>query len=223
MERKYVLITGSAHGLGKALAIVFARNKYNIILHDLDKNNLEKVKNQILKNGVECFSVVGDIRSDKTIEKLSRISRKKDAAVLVNNAGVHCPYLPLEKISNTQIDVILITNLIAPIKLTKKIYQYFLERGDGTIININSLSGLKNHEFRSIYSASKWGLRGFSDTLKLEANKNHIRILDVYPSRIKTRPEFTLGMEPEIVAQKIYDAFRNTDVQKIELNWRKEK
>lgn len=220
MKRNFVLISGSSRGLGQTLALVFARNNYNIILNGRDKKNLKLVRDQILKNEVECEIVLGDIRLDKALDDLERISREKGLLVLVNNAGLQCPHLPLEKISDEQIDDMIVTNLVAQIKLTKRIYQYFIEKGNGTIININSLSGLRNHELRSIYSASKWGLRGFSDSFRIEAKKNNVRILDVYPGRIKTRPEFTQGMKTEEVAQKIYDAFQNTGIEKIEIDGR---
>jgi len=223
MKRNFVLISGSSRGLGQALALVFARNNYNIILNSRDKKNLKLVRNQILKNEVECEIVLGDIRLDNALDDLERLSREKGLLVLVNNAGLQCPHLPLEKISDEQIDDMIVTNLVAQIQLTKRIYQYFIEKGNGTIININSLSGLRNHELRSIYSASKWGLRGFSDSFRIEAKKNNVRILDVYSGRIKTKPEFIEGMKTEEVAQKIYDAFQNTGIEKIEIDGRSKK
>lgn len=222
-EKKSVLITGSNKGLGKELAIVFANNNYDIILHGRNKMELEKVKKQISKTGVNCYSVSGDLKSNKTIEDLGRICRDKNVSVLINNAGLHCPYLPLEKINDDQINDIIITNLIAPIKLTKKIYKHFIKQGYGTVININSLSGLKNIRLRSIYSASKWGLRGFTDTFRSEAKEHNVRIIDVYPGRIKTKPEFTAGMEPHDVAQKIYNTFKSNRTDKIVLEGRKKK
>ena len=220
MEKKCVLITGSNKGLGKELALVFARNNYNIILHGRNKKDLEEVEEQVSKLGVKCFSICGDLRFDKTIKDLSKIAIKKSISVLINNAGLHCPYLPLEKIKDDQINDIIITNLVSPIKLTKKIYKLFLKKGHRTIININSLSGLKISELRSIYSASKWGLRGFSETFKIEAKKHKVRVLDVYPGRIKTKPQFKFGMEPENAAQKIYDAYKNTGIDQIQLDGR---
>jgi short-subunit dehydrogenase len=218
MKDKFVVITGSAKGLGKELALVFSKNEYNIILSDIDKKNLNNVKKLILKNNVKCYSVLGDLRNDDTINEIYQIAKKEHVDLLINNAGLHCPHLPIEELNNKQIDNMIGINLIAPMKLTKKIYEYFIKEGKGTIININSLSGLKNHELRSIYSASKWGLRGFSESLKIEAKKKSIRILDVYPSRIKTKKEFKYGMDPEEVAQKIYDTYQNTSIEKIEID-----
>ena len=218
MENKFVLITGSARGLGKELALVFAQNGYGIILHDRTENDLKEIKEEILKKGVPHFTVAGDLKSDKTLDDLYRISKEKGVSVLINNAGVHCPKLPLEKMDDQIIDDILLINLVAPVKLTRRIYSMFVESGHGTIININSMSGLENQKFRTVYSASKWGLRGFSDALRLEGEENNVRIIDIYPTRIKTRPEFTVGMESRDVAQKIYEVYKNNKLNKIILD-----
>ena len=222
-QNKFVLITGSARGLGRELALIFASNDYGIVLHDKTKKDLKEIEEKISNKNVDYCIVAGDLKSDKTLDDLYRISKEKGLSILINNAGVHCPKLPFQNLNDEQVDDLLLTNLIAPIKLTRRLYSLFLENGQGTIINIHSISGLENQKFRTIYCSSKWGLRGFSDTFKLEAEKNNIRIIDVYPSRIKTKPEFTVGMETRDVAQKIYEVYKNTNLNKIILDDRLKK
>lgn len=230
-KNKSVLITGSSRGLGKELALVFANNNHNIILHGRNKEDLERVKEEVTTIGVICHILEGDLRLDKTIEELYKRAKEKDVSVLINNAGTDLKLqdagpnlkLPLNEIDDKQINEILITNSIAPIKLTKRLYTLFLDKGYGTIIIINSLSGLENHELRSVYCASKWGLRGFTDTFRLEADKHNVKVLGVYPSRIKTKPYFTYGMEPQEVAQKIYAAYKNSNLDEIIIDGRPKK
>ena len=231
MKDKTVLITGSSKGLGKELALVFASNNHDIILHGRNKEDLGRVKEKVSETGVNCYILEGDLRLDKTIEGLYKRAKEKDVSVLINNAGTDLklqdagPNLksPLDEMDDKQIDEIVITNLVAPIKLTKRLYTLFLDKGYGTIININSLSGLENHELRSIYCASKWGLRGFTDTFRLEADKHNVKVLGVYPSRIKTKPYFTYGMDSQEVAQKIYAAYKNIKLDEIILDGRPKK
>ncbi len=218
MENKTVLITGSANGLGKALAEIFAKNGYEIILSDIDKKNLEEVKKKITKNKGKCASVAGDLTKIKTLDEIEKISKDKKIGILINNAGLHCPHLNLEKISDKDIEEIISINLISPVQLTKRIYKFFIKQKSGLIVNINSLSGMKNHKLRTIYSASKWGMRGFSESLKIEAEENNVKIIDIYPGRIKTRPEFKSGMNPEKVAQKIFYALQDTKNDKITID-----
>jgi len=231
MENESVLITGSSKGLGKELAVVFASNNHDVILHGRNKQDLARVEEEVSKMGVNCYVLGGDLKDDETIEKLSKLAEEKDVSVLINNAGIDLKFedagedlkLPLNKIDVKQIDEILKTNLLAPIKLTKRLYTLFLRKGYGTIININSLSGLKSQKLRSIYCASKWGLRGFTDTLRLEAEEHGIRVVGVYPGRIKTKSFFASGMEPQEVAQTIYTAYKNTNIHEIKLDGRRQK
>ena len=231
MKNKSVLITGSSKGLGEELALVFASNNYDVILHGRNKADLARVKEKVSKMAVNCYILDGDLRLDKTIDELYKLAKEKDVSVLINNAGTDLKpqdagpdlKLPLNEIDDRQIDEILITNLIALIKLTKRLYTLFLDKGYGTIININSLSGLEPQELKSTSCASKWGLRGFTDSFRLEADKHKVRVLGVYPSRIKTKEYFTFGMEPQEVAQKIYAAYNNTNINEIKLDGRPQK
>ncbi len=221
MKNKVILITGSSKGIGEELALVFADNKYDIILHGRDRKNLSRIKADILKKGVSCYICAGDLRRPRVIKQLSKMAKEKIISVLINNAALHCPHLPLQKISDRQIEDILTTNLIAPIKLTKAVYSLFLRRPAGAIININSISGLENQELRTIYSASKWGLRGFTDTLRREARKRGIRVIGVYLSRVKTRPSFSRGMAAKDVAQKIFNVYAGTGKEEVIIDGRK--
>lgn len=218
-----VLITGSARGLGKELALVFAEHGYAVIVHDKKLGDLKGVKEEIAQKGAPCWAVAGDLRRARTLDALSKASKAHNLSVLINNVGVHCPGLPLEELDDSHINNLLLTNLLAPVKLACRIYPFFLQKNQGTIISINSILGLENRRFRTLYCASKWGLRGFSDTLRLEAQEHHIRILDVYPSRIKTRSEFEQGMRTQEVAEKIYKIYARTKKDKLILDDRPKK
>jgi len=220
-KAKTVLITGSSKGLGRALALTFARHGYGVILHGRDVKGLSKVKKEVTAVGVGCNVIQGDLRQAAVIRRLAAAAKTKNASVFINNAAAACPYLPLVKISDEQINEILMTNLIVPIKLTKRIYSFFLQRGTGTIININSQSGLKVQRQRSIYCAGKWGLRAFCDTLKLEIDKNKVRLISVYPGRIKTKPDFTWGMRPEDAARAIFAGYSKAGTERIVLGRRR--
>ena len=223
MKRKSVLITGAAKGLGRSLALIFAIYGYNLILNDKDKKGLIVARRKILRKQVNCDIASGDINSNKVIQRLFKLAQKRNLSVLVNNAAVHCPYLPLNLLSTKQIEEILCTNLISPIRLTKKIYALFLRKKSGTVININSISGLESQKLRTIYCASKWGLRGFTDSFRIEAKKHKIRVLNIYPSRIKTKPKFIYGMVVEDVAKNIFDTYKQSDINEVVLDERSQR
>ena len=95
-------------------------------------------------------------------------------------------------------------NLTAPILLTFYLLDQLTD-----IININSIVGLEIKSSRTLYSATKWGLRGFAQSLK-EENKN-INILDVYPTNIQTTPDKQNAMNINFVIDSIYKSFTNKE------------
>lgn len=186
MAKKTVLITGSNRGLGKSLAQIFSEKGYDIILHGRKKKELNQVKKEVLKNNVSCKIVSGDISKRKTINELAKVAKKEDLDILINNAGIMSQdFLP--EIKDEEIEKVLEVNLSSIIKLTKRIYSFFSKKKSGMIININSTAGMKPSEKRTLYSASKYGLKGFTDCLRLEAKKNNIRVLSVHPGGMQTR------------------------------------
>jgi len=223
MAKESVLITGSGKGLGKELALIFADNGHNVIINGRTERDLEELKSKILQYGVECYAVQGDLRYKKTIDKLYNAAKKADIGILINNAGVMCPSLPFHEIPTEKLEEILTTNFLVPVRLSKKIYPLFLEKGYGCIININSIIGLEPKELRSISTAAKWGLRGFTSSLRLEAEKNNIKVMGIYPTGIKTRSEYEWGMDPSEVAKKIYETYENGEPDFLIMDGRPEK
>jgi len=221
---KRVLVTASSKGLGKAIAKEFAFNGYDIILNGRDETKVYDTQFEINHNiasDVICESVIGDLRSNDVIEKLYKVS-KGNISVLVNNAAIPCYGLLLDEMDEYQISNSLETNLVAPIKLTRKIYPLLKKQGYGSIININSIVGKEPKKFRSVHSATKWGLKGFSKSLRIEAEENGIKVINVYPTQIKTVKEHTYGLEPHDVAKKIYEEHTNGDTGELVLDGRPE-
>lgn len=181
---KTVLITGSSKGLGKALALAFAKSKHAVILHGRDWEGLEKTAREIKKCGT-CEIIRGDINSSLGINKLASIAESKKIDVFINNAGMHLSRA-FSLCEEQEIKDVLNTNLVSPILLTHRIFRQFKNRKAGLIININSLAGKEAAFGESIYCASKHGLRGFSKSLQHEATGCNVRVIDVYLGRMQT-------------------------------------
>lgn len=183
-EKDYVLITGSSRGLGEQMAYKFAEHGYNIILHGRNLENLKKIQKIIIdKFNVDCIFYVFDIRNTSDIDNF--INEKIPKTVMfVNNAGVYSSK-PFFEHTNEEIDEIIKTNLTAQICLIKNEYNYFVKNNiKGNIVNINSVAGQMTNYNESIYSSSKFGFRGFSDSIKYESLKKGIKITDIYSGAI---------------------------------------
>jgi len=222
-----VLITGSSKGLGKCLALMFAQNGYNIIVHGRDERALAELKDTIAGKGVRCDIVAGDITSKETVRELAEISEKRNLKILINNAGIYCkkpfPEMALEDFRN-----VMEVNLFAPIYLTHALFSIFRKKRSGVIVNINSIAGKNSSDGESAYCTSKHGLRGFTGSLQFDATKNGIRVIDVYlgamdTAMIEGRKDPEKCISPSEAAQFVFNVckeYRSMRVNEVELNRR---
>ena len=198
-NKEKVLITGSSRGLGKALANLFINEGHSVVLHGRDEERLNKLISSLsCKDQIEYF--VSDLAIPENIDSLSEYAKLKNVQLLINNAGLHCANKNFYDLDEDYINNAIDLNLKAPILLIHKMMGFL-----NGVININSMSGLENKKLRTIYASSKWGLKGFSECLKKE--DLDLKILDVYPSSIKTNVNITYGMDPGNVAKSIYTSY----------------
>jgi len=200
-----VAITGATSGLGRALVAQFSKSSCAFVLHARNTQALAELSQELTNHGIEVTTVAGDLRTPETVQRLVTVFQKKKISTLINNAGEACPGLLFEALPAEVFESMLETNLRVPIELCRAAYTLFLSNGGGTIININSIVGYEAKSTRTAYSCSRFALRGFTEALALEADGKAIKVFGVYPSRIKTRPEYEFGMEPEFVAEKIFE------------------
>ena len=180
-----ILITGCSSGLGQAL--------FNKVWED---DNLNPFGHYRTEDG-DPHALIGDITDSDFPEKLDNHIRKNKIDCFINNAGVY---------EGDIID----TNLGSQIRMLQVVYKYFLQKEKGRIININSVAGLYPSANESIYCASKFGLKGFSKSIQLEAVGTGIEITDVYLGGVRTRmtedrDNYEDLMRPEDIAECIID------------------
>lgn len=218
MANKTVLITGSSRGLGRNLALVFARNNYNVIIHGRNRKRLQEVEQGVKEWNVECEVIQGHLSENRTIEKLTDIAKEKRIEVLINNAGVYSKN-PIAEVRDVEIREVIETNLIAPMLLIKRLSWMFKLEWGGIIININSVAGKQPNPIESVYCASKHGLRGFTSSLQCGVSRN-AQIIDVYLGAMKTdmaegREDFNDLIDPNDAAQAIFALSENYKSLKI--------
>ncbi|MFH1290406.1 MAG: SDR family oxidoreductase [Nanoarchaeota archaeon] len=193
-----ILITGSSGGLGKELAIEFARRGNKVIAHGRNRQNLKRFSGDY---------VVGDITEGGTLRELVR--RAEGLNILVNNVGTHFDR-QASKMSMDELRKLMEVNFFSHVDLTLRVLPIFLEKREGLIVNINSVAGKAGSVGKSAYASSKHALSGFFDSLKYEVTEQGVRILNIYLGGMKTpmsrhRKEYEDLMDPKEVAKVIVD------------------
>jgi len=185
LDGKWTVITGASKGLGREMALVFADAGTNLILTARSAALLDEVRAKVVACGLECINVVGDLREQAVLDEVKARCIEKKIDILVNNAGI-VDITPLEDVSDQRVRDLIEINLLVPIQLTKGVIGMFKERGSGVIVNINSAGGKRPVGDHTIYCASKYGLNGFVESLKIEVKGCGIRILNVCPGKMAT-------------------------------------
>jgi 3-oxoacyl-[acyl-carrier protein] reductase len=183
LAQQNIFITGAASGIGKATAILLAAHGARLFLIDKNKPNLAKVKKAIRKSTDYLCDVSKEEQVKDTIKQI--LKKFKTIDVLINNAGI-LDYGKIHKQSSEKWVQVINTNLIGIFFCTKHVLPNMIKRRKGHIINLSSVYGKNASADSSAYCASKFGIRGLSQSLAQETERYNIKVTTVHPSTTKT-------------------------------------
>jgi short-subunit dehydrogenase len=183
---KTIIVTGAGSGLGKELALLFSQQGYHVLLTGRSANKLENAKAEIEQAGGRADFVVLDVQNETDIvKKVAKISKSQKIVGLVNNAGVG-HFGPFVEITEKEINEMLHTNVLGTILMTKAILPILVDQAEGLLMNIISTAGLRGKVNEAVYVASKFAVRGFTESLQKEYEKSPIKITAVYMGGMDT-------------------------------------
>ncbi|NMH72037.1 SDR family oxidoreductase [Bacillus sp. RO2] len=182
---KTILITGAGTGLGKELALSYAKKGHTIILTGRRLDPLEAVKEEILTFGAQAFVYQLDISSLENVKQtVSKIISEHTVDYLLNNAGAGC-FGPLTNLDYGEIETAIQTNVLGTIILTKELLPHLLKQENSKIMNIISTAGQKGKVNESVYVASKFAVRGFTESLQKEL-EGKVHVIATYMGGMDT-------------------------------------
>ena len=200
LKDRVAIVTGSAQGIGFAIAELFSREGAKVVLVDVDNQKVSEAARGLTSQGFEALGVACDVTKFESCEDAVKetVAKFGKIDILINNAGVTRDNL-LMRMSDADWDLVLNINLKGPFNFTKAAIRPMLKAHYGRIVNIASVVGEEGNAGQANYAASKGGLISFTKTCAKEFASRNILCNAVAPGFVKTR---MTDMVPEAERQK---------------------
>jgi short-subunit dehydrogenase len=188
LENKVVLITGASSGFGEDAALMFAAEGCKLVLAARRIDRLQNLAAKIQDAGGEALAIPVDIVDLAEVQNLvqSVLDLYGQIDILFNNAGIGRVEWFENHSAERDIETLMQVNLVGLMQVTREVLPHMLARGEGHIINMVSVAGLMSPPLIASYSASKFGVRAFTDSLRREVSPFGIRVSGIYPGPAST-------------------------------------
>lgn len=188
-SNKTMIITGSSRGIGKAIALSFAKRGHNlVILSKNSSNELLQTKQEIENYGCQCLSLIGDVADPTFAERVIAETQNKFSSIdcLINNAGISHIGL-MSDMTLEEWNTILQTNLSSIFYFSRLVVPHMVSKQQGSIINISSIWGEVGASCEVAYSATKGGMNAFTKALAKELAPSNIAVNAISCGAIATK------------------------------------
>ncbi|MFM1745517.1 MAG: hypothetical protein RLZZ630_1454 [Bacteroidota bacterium] len=188
LHHKIAIVTGAASGIGKAIALLFAREGSKVIAADRNAERLDILRKEALEEGLVIDTLLTDMSSEDDIEHMVNTAVDKHGTldILVNNAGIMDSFEPVAELSNTVWEKVIRINVEGVFKSMRAAMRIYLPKNEGIIINIASVGGLQGARAGAAYTASKFAVVGLTKNTGYLYAKTGIRCNAIAPGAVQT-------------------------------------
>jgi NAD(P)-dependent dehydrogenase (short-subunit alcohol dehydrogenase family) len=210
LEGKVAMVTGASQGLGRALALAYAKEGASIVINSRSEVSIRPVAEEVESLGAEVLALAADVSRSADVEKLvgAATQRFSRIDVLVNNAGLLGPRVAIEEYPEDEWRKVIDANLTGPFLVSKAVIPHM--PGGGSIVNVVSGVSVEGRAKWGAYSVSKFGVEGLTQILSAELKERGIRVNAVDPGGMRT--EMRAAAYPEEDPMTRITPEENTDV-----------
>jgi short-subunit dehydrogenase len=188
LRDRIVVITGAAGGIGRALSLAFARRGSALALVDLDEAGLETVRRLVVEAGAKASIHTADVGDRRALERVRDeiLAAHGRVDVLVNNAGVTV-YALFEQVRPEELERVVAVNFWGVVHGCQVFLPALRQAGRAHIVNVASMAGFAGMPFQSLYCATKFAVRGFTEALRSELDSVGIGVTCVMPGTTRSQ------------------------------------
>lgn len=188
LEGKVAVVTGAASGMGKAIAILYAKEGAKVVVSDLKLEATQAVVDEITSCGGTAIAVEANVAKEEDIQNLidTAVHTYGTLDILVNNAGIMDNFIPAAEVTDELWERIISVNTTGPMRAIRKALPIFIEKGKGVIINNASIGGLRGSVAGAAYTASKHALIGLTKNVGFQYATLGIRCNAIAPGGVNT-------------------------------------
>jgi NADP-dependent 3-hydroxy acid dehydrogenase YdfG len=209
--RSIVLITGATSGIGRACAVKFAQNEFDVIITGRRKDRLDTLKKDLESNyNIKVLTLNFDVRNRDNVQQAfdSLESQWKKIDVLINNAGLALDLKPIDEGHPDDWDAMIDTNVKGLLYMSRIVSRIMIENGTGHIINMGSIAGKEVYPNGNVYCATKHAVNGLTKAMRIDLVKHGIKVTQVAPGAVKTEFSEVRFKGDKERAKKVYDGYQ---------------
>lgn len=205
LNGKVALVTGATGGLGSAIVQAMAESGACVLVSDLNAGACEQSVNRLIGEGYKAHAIPCDLSQTSEVDTLVERCEAEFGRIdlLVCNAGVQGPAGPIDAISSDDWNLVMGVNLKSALHLSTRVIQGMAERGEGSVILMSSIAGLRGNKAIGLYGLSKAGLAQLARNLAVEWGPKGVRVNAISPGLIRTPLAISLIENPDFIERRL--------------------
>lgn len=188
LEGKVAVVTGAGSGMGREIAVLFAREGAKVVVSDINEQTANETLDLIKADGGSATVAVANVAIEEDVQRLidTAVQTYGTLDILVNNAGIMDGVTPVHELTDELWERVIAVNTTGPMRTIRKALPIFMEKGKGVIVNVASVGGLHGSRAGAAYTASKHALIGLTRNVGFQYAKLGIRCNAIAPGGVQT-------------------------------------